>query len=421
MGNSQCVAACVVCAFLALPTVTQKNSSPPDLIRTSEAGRAEYLATATIWRDPGPLTPEEIRAGPPADVPDGMRNASVGPIECRYDRPGTSLGGHAPKFSCRTLDGQSLRVKYYDASEGNREVFAEVVATRLVWALGFDADAMFPSTVKCLDCPERPSHGTGSRGTREYVAAFEPHYRGTVIASTNDMDQGWSFAELEQAIEHLPTSSARLRQRTQFDALSLLAVFMQHGDRKPSQQRLTCRGDLDLDAGQLRDVTDRPASESRKILFEHPGAHACRRETVVTLQDIGATFGGAGQTTNRVTAKMHLESWAAKPVFVSGGRTNSRPNEPAECRGSLNASGTAGSGARENPRISEAGRAFLAAQFARLTPEHIRALFQVAQVDALHETHVWRDRSGTARTGVDAWVAVFLDKVRQIAEQRCAP
>ena len=48
------------------------------------------------------------------------------------------MGGKTPKFTCRASDGRSIRVKYFDGDpqSGNREVFAEVVATRLFWALG---------------------------------------------------------------------------------------------------------------------------------------------------------------------------------------------------------------------------------------------------------------------------------------------
>ena len=44
-----------------------------------------------------------------------------------------------------------------------------------------------------------------------------------------------------------------------------------------------------------------------------------------------------------------------------------------------------------------------------------------ARVEAL-EPPTWRDPStGTSYVGLEAWVAAFKDKVRQITEQRCAP
>ena len=41
------------------------------------------------------------------------------------------MGGKTPKFTCRTADGRSIRVKYFDGDRltGNREVFAEGAAS----------------------------------------------------------------------------------------------------------------------------------------------------------------------------------------------------------------------------------------------------------------------------------------------------
>ena len=61
-----------------------------------------------------------------------------------------------------------------------------------------------------------------------------------MIGSTSDVNQGWRFGEMTAAIAALPAGEHQARQQMYFDALQLLAVFVQHGDRKPSQQRLVC-------------------------------------------------------------------------------------------------------------------------------------------------------------------------------------
>jgi hypothetical protein len=406
-----------VLAALVVGTLSAQAPSPL-FIYTHAAERSNYLANAVIWRDPGPLLPEQIRVGPPAAVPTALVDAASGkPVECRYERAGVELGGKTPKFSCQTPDGKSLRVKYYDGpSHGNREVFAEVVATRLLWALGFDTDPVFPAVIECLNCPADPWNGQGARQTRRYAAAYEPHYVGTLITSTKDPDQGWTFGELQKAIDSLPPGALRNRQRMHFDALSLAAVFIQHGDRKRSQQRLVCRGEIDPSKGDLHDVAgDESESAPIPVLFEHPNMKACVGDPVVTLQDVGATFGGAGQFTGR-SAKIHLKSWAGKDIFGSG---SSSRDGGSECRGNINVSGSAGADSGENPRISEAGREFLAAQFRRLTPEHVRALFETARVEQMGDEQQWQDASGKSHTGVDAWVAAFMEKVAQIDRRHC--
>jgi hypothetical protein len=383
--------------------------------------RTSYLANAVIWRDPGPLTPAQIKAGPPAAIPDAIRRGSDGEvIDCTYERPGNQLGGATEKFSCRTPDGKSVRIKYYDGHKGNREVFAEVAATRLMWALGFDADPMFSLTVNCLQCPEDPQTGQGARQTRRYPAAYEPHYVGTIIPSTKDPEQGRRFGELEKAIGTLPAGPLRVRQRTQFDALSLLAVFIQHGDRKHSQQRLVCRGAIDLTKGDFHDVQPGDSSSFRlPVLFEHESERACVGEPVVTIQDVGATFGGAGMFTRRTSAKINLKEWSGNDIW--GTRSSGKNGGGSDCITHMTVSGSSGSEANENPRISEAGRAFLLEQLKRLTPDHVRAIFEAARVDQVGDNYQWTDEStGKSYSGTDAWVAAFLDKVKQIEERHCS-
>jgi hypothetical protein len=389
----------IACAFgiSTVVGITLAAQTPPTplFIYTHAAERARYLANAVIWRDPGPLTPDDIRRGPKAAIPDALVKAGDQPIECRYERPGTELGGKTPKFACRTADGKTVRVKYYGGDGGNREVFAELAAGRTMWALGFDADPTFPAVISCLDCPEDPWHGSGSRQTRRYFVSYEPHYDGIIITSTKDIDQGWTFGELDNAINGLPAGALRARQKMHFDALTLLAVFLQHGDRKRSQQRLVCRGQIDITKGDVHDVESDIKDISVPVLFEHPGEQACLGDSFVTIQDAGATLGGAG-TFTKSSAKIHLKSWSGKKIFSGG------------CRGNMGVSGSAGSDAMGDPVISEAGRQFLATQFKRLTTEDVRAIFETAHVSEL------RDEGN-----VDGWVAAFLDKVRQIDEAHC--
>lgn len=421
MATSRALPVALVVGLALSPGMYADTPAPAYIHTHSPTARLNYLANAAIWRDPGEVTPASIRNGPPGLLP---REFEAG-IECRFDRAGHLLGGKTPKFVCRTADGRAIRVKYYDGPlTGNREVFGAVAATRLLWALGFDADPTYAVHVTCLDCPQDPFTGTGPVARREFAGTYEPRFSGTLIASGVNPDQGWGFGELESAIDRLPAGEHRDRQRMHFDALSLLAVFLQHGDRKPSQQRLVCRGTVEIGAGDMHDVSaDDAQSFSLPVLFERPSSRACNGDTIATLQDVGATFGAAGQFTNRVKAKMHLASWASVPVFGPPSAADVRRHAGGRipCYGRLTASGTAGDDARDNPRIGEAGRAFLAAQFARLTPDHIRAIFEAARVDAIGEPHTWRDRQGTEHRGIDAWTAVFTEKVREISQATCAP
>jgi hypothetical protein len=425
MGRSRLVKLLLAMAVLASSGILLAQNSGIDavsVLETSRAGRDRYLAEATIWEARALPSPAAILDGPPERF--SMTRAQANPPEgfpCTYESNGESLGGRTPKFACRTSEGARLRVKYFDpdGKQGNREVFAEVLATRLVWALGFDADATYPVTINCLDCPANPMTGRGPRASRKLLGTVEPRFQGAAILSGTDLDQGWTFGELDSAIARLPDREFRSRQRTHFDALSLLAVFIQHGDRKRSQQRLVCRNGMDASAGDLKPLN--PGDKNTQgilALFERPAARACRN-SVVTIQDLGATFGGAGQLTRDVEATAHLKSWAKNKIFAAPVVDGRRVTEAKTCRGNLIVSNTAGNDAREDPLIGEAGRKHLAALLSRLSDDHIRALFDASRVDVIEGNEVWRN-AGTEYRGLDAWIAVFKQKRAEIENTVCA-
>ena len=421
---------CAACAVMVVTAVAVGRSTlfarepetpAPALLETSEAQRRQYLADAVIWRPSGVPTPEQIRQGPPGRYPlEGVTPNADGEIACRYLRGGAGSPGRTAKFTCRTENGRSIRIKYYDGDvrTGNREVFAEVAATRLFWAVGFDADPMYPVAIRCLDCPSDPMSGTGPRASRRYLGVVEAFYEGTIISSGGDLNQGWRFGEISTAIAAMPQGEAQARQQMYFDALSLLAVFVQHGDRKPSQQRLVCQAPLDLSAGDVHPVDD-DAGFHLPVLLERDGEKACP-QSVLTIQDLGATFGGAGQFTLNVRAKVHLSSWAGTAMFANRAVSRSQPAVIPPCRGNIVSSSSAGPGAEDNPRIGDAGRRFLHERLSALTPDHVRAIFETARLDELDEPQQWRDpKTGRLLTGIDAWVGVFLHKVDEIGSVSC--
>jgi hypothetical protein len=370
-------------------------------IRTTDQARQRYLAHAIIWQTPPDLSPADLVEGP-AGAFSYIREQATGDdrIPCTFARAGRELGGNSAKFLCRTADGRDLRLKYWDprTHAGNREVFATVAASRLIWALGFNAVPAMSINVSCDSCPDNPMNGSGPRGAKGYVAMLQAFWPTPSILSSDNLDQGWSWRELDTAIRSLPAGAERLQQRTHFDALALLGVFIQHGDRKPEQQRLYCAAPPETTAGKLQKADGRTA-----ILRERAGSGACL-SPAVTLLDTGATFGGAGRTSSGITATMDLHAWKDKPVF--------RNTTRGECRGDLVDSLKAGGDGEPNPIISEEGRRLLLDQLRRLTRDHVRAIFTAARVDQL-------DSRGIEDT--NAWVAVFEDKVQQIDAQHCQP
>jgi membrane-associated phospholipid phosphatase len=292
--------------------------------------------------------------------------------ELRCDYLDKDLNGWSPKFACLLPSGKDIKVKYGPA---NGEVHGEVAATRLLWALGFGADGMYPVRVICGGCPDTIGMPTGRSGERLVdPAVVEVKMAGRELASGDQA--GWSWLELDLIDEE--AGGATLAQR---DALKLLAVFMQHTDSKPEQQRLVC-----LD----------PSTELRASPEESPGA-PCERPFML-INDVGLTFGRANLLNRNVVGSVNLQEWSRTPVW----------KDDRACVGNLPRSLT---GTLKDPVISEDGRQFLAERLMQLSDTQLRTLFDAARMDIREAT--------PGVPSIDQWVAAFKAKRQEIVDRRC--
>jgi hypothetical protein len=275
----------------------------------------------------------------------------------------------SPKFACVIGKDDEVKVKF---GGNNGEVYGEVLATRLLWALGFPADGMYPVNVICRGCPaefrgiERPNGES-----RFDPAVIERKLPGTEWPPEGN--HGWSWAELNQ-VDGERGGSPRAHR----DALKLLAVFLQHGDTKPEQQRVVC------------------ASKAT-----WPRAGTCANP-VLMISDVGLTFGRVNFT-NANDAGVNLQAWRGTPVWKGD----------QGCVGNLPRSFT---GTLEDPVISETGRAFLAGLLQQLSDRQLHDLFAVARVQ-LRLRSPGRVDSGFATEA--EWVDAFKAKRQQILERQC--
>ncbi len=323
--------------------------------------RDAAFARAKLWV-PVPVEAMDVRHGPARK--DGFPFLAA--VTCDWvDKP---LRGHSLKFACDIGHNDVVKVKI---GQANGEVFGEVAATRLLWALGFGADTMYPVRLTCHGCPARLGGTVLPSGARHFDPAVIER---PMPGSEFDDDPGWSWGDLPRV-----DSSAGGATRPQRDALTLLAVFLQHSDNKIEQQRLVCLG-------------------------ERTSAHAavCARPFLL-IDDVGLTFGAANFINDNALGGANLDAWAHTPVWQG----------PNGCVGNLAPSFT---GTLSHPAISEEGRQFLASLLMRLSKTQIRELFAVSRM-ALHDQAV---QHAPAATPLNAWVTAFIQKRHDIVSRRCA-
>lgn len=322
--------------------------------------RLALIRRAQVWT-PTNVQNMDLRLGPD-DVGAFQPNELV---TCDYTpRP---RDGSSRKFYCALPDGDVVKVRY---GARNGEVQGSVLATRLLWALGFVANRVYPVRVRCRGCSEDPwKDREAHHETHDFdPAAIERDPHGHEVWE-GDSKADWAWPELDYVD---PTLGGAPRE--QLDALKLLAVFMQHTDTKSKQQRLLCASPPSAAAG----MCDQP------FLFLH---------------DVGLTFGRANAFNNAGTGSVNLDKWAETPIW----------KDRDACIGHLSKSNT---GTLGNPHISEAGRRFLAGLLVQLTDQQVRDLFEVAQVT--------RRPSDDRPASVDEWVAAFNQKRNEIVMNQCA-
>ena len=324
-------------------------------------------------------------------------------VICDFATPGDKMGGKTPKFGCvitrvespdgtvQTLtpdidDKDPVKVKY---GANDNEVYAEIVSTRLLWSLGYYADNWYSVRVECHNCPANLHTGAGAASTQTFEpAVIVRKFSWKKVTEVGHDEQGWSWKELE---------ADNGRPNYERDGLRLMGAFVQHSDNKPPQQRLTCHK-VSVDSSS------------------QPPTTTCDK-SVMLVQDVGATLGGGGWFTFNGSAKMNLDNWSHKKLWLSTGTVAA----PHACRAALRKSLAAKDGL-SNPGISEEGRRLDAGLMCQLSNAQIQALFHNSRVAEMPKYH---NKDGSFKPGVTEagilaeWVKAFKDKREQLASGRC--
>jgi hypothetical protein len=339
-----------------------EQQHPQALQHLKHENRLELIRRAQVWI-PTDVAAMDLRMGP-MDVKGFQPNETV---TCDY-RDHTREGA-TQKFYCAIDEHDAVKVKY---GRENGEVYGEVLATRLLWALGFGADRVYPVKVVCRGCSSDPwNDAPAPRSDWTFDPAIvEREFPGEKIETKDG--SGWKWTELDLVDEAQGGAS-----RAQLDGLKLLAVFIQHTDSKPQQQRLMCLSKDGTDHGECR----------------HP---------FMLLNDVGVTFGEANLLNLGATGSVNLKKWSQTPVW----------KDADQCIGNLKKSF---SGTLDNPRISEGGRAFLADLLVKLSDEQLRDLFEVARV----ELRSRKPGSSELGASVNEWVQAFKQKREAIVTHHC--
>jgi hypothetical protein len=340
---------------------TKKKAAASKQPLTGEA-RLAFIQRAQVWA-PTNVSEMDLRAGPQgrgAFQPNEM-------VTCDYVT--AKLPGTSRKFDCSLPDGDVVKVRY---GEDNGKVEGAVLASRLLWALGFGADRLYPVRVTCRGCSADPwkKREPASEAHVFDPAAIERKPNGHEMKG--EYRGGWTWPELDLVNEQ--RGGAPKAQR---DALKLFAVLLQHTDNKPENERLLCLPGGATDAG------------------------GCNSPFMM-MHDVGLTFGHANFANHAATGSVNFDEWSTTPIW----------RDAKACVGHMSQSYT---GTLGNPTISEAGRQFLADLLVQLTDQQLRDLFTVARIDRRSRKPGTTEPPAT----VDQWTMAFKHKRDEIVAKHC--
>jgi len=198
--------------------------------------RERLIHKSKVWQ-PVSAASLDLFRGPKdtSSIPLDEASASGKPLDCEYipwgQQNAKSSDSKTPKFNCRLSNGEKIKVKY---DLRNREVFSEIIGTRLAWATGFFADAVYPISLNCKGCPRDPwaaKDGETGTGQLYQLAAVERELPGRSIKV--DDEGGFNFKEVDKI-----SAAEGGAPRAQVDALKLLATLVYYNDAKPDNQRI---------------------------------------------------------------------------------------------------------------------------------------------------------------------------------------
>ena len=359
--------------LLALPAAAQKKAC-----FTSEA-RAQAEQSAKVWQapDPGydPVLGYNPAGGPRVGAPAVDLDGRAKPFSCVAAKANEGTGT-TPKFYCSAPgmvdeDGEPIRYKIKPHFKGqskdkrNGEIYGEFLSSRFSKALGFFADDEWVADVTCPDCEK-------SLNKEFQGAPFSPFQpaAGIELALGNGIDvdcSGKDSAAIAGTLSKLLQGGS---PRAEIDAFKLWLAFIDHGDTKTDNQKITC-----LDSKKNPD-----------------GSRMCKPgQAVFYVSDMGSTFGHSSSS----ESKARLKSWQGKdPIKVSGGSCSTTAKSVGDTS------------------ISEGGRALLATGLQRLldaekTGGTITKVFRASRNDERDEAP-------------EAWTAEFVRKARMIIDARCS-
>jgi hypothetical protein len=293
--------------------------------------------------------------------------------------------------NAKEIKADRIKVKYLRPAHPNHdkrfnEVFTEIAASRILWALGFPADHQYPvGTASCVGCTADPFKDNLKDNTA-LLAATPATFKVALVERQIDWDdidpegdETWSWTD---AANFYANGFTR-QQQVEYDAYRMALALFNYHNPIDIQNRLAC--------AEWKADASNPKICTKPMMF---------------VQDLGSTFGKDAFLF--ANSRGNFKDWQSQTVFKKA--------EKCELRNSL---------AGGKQPLKEA-QDMLKQRVALLDRARVRAIFQVARFDMMDQEQLARLRSSGAAdvpaAALDEWTNVFMNRLAEIsAAQNCKP
>jgi hypothetical protein len=292
------------------------------------------------------------------------------------------------------IDADRFKVKYLDQAppaHGPRfnEVFTELAASRILWALGFPADHVYPvASVACVGCTATPFESKLKKN--DATLGGPPDVFRTVTVEREipwseidpDNDETWSWRD---AAQYYSSGIFTAAQKVEYDAYRLALGLFNYHNAIDVQNRVAC--------AEFKAGASNPRVCTKPYIF---------------VQDLGSTFGK--DRFLLANLRGDIAAWRSQTVFKNAAA--------CELRARLEG----------DRQVLEAARALMVERVKALDRDRVREIFRLARFDQMDQKQLKEirktepDEAKVRATALDQWTDVFMQRLAEIATARnCKP
>jgi len=277
-----------------------------------------------------------------------------------------------------------LKPPYPDHNPRFNEVFTAVATTRIMWALGFPADYVYPAgSANCIGCTDDPfgkklSDNKASLKDAPAVFKVVNAERELPLDQINpEDDETWSWTD---AARFYSDGEWTHQQKVEFDAYRLALGLIHYYNALPQQNRLVC-------------------AEWEPVVAGH--SKVCRKP-MIYVHDLGSTFGKkrSGFDLFGTNPRGIFDAYEPQTVFLN----------PANCELRATLLG--------DKKVLKEAQDLMIQRLARLDRETVKSIFRVARFNMMDQKQVRRLRAAGAQNvdeaALDEWTNAFLKRIEEV-------